>query len=168
MINTFVKSIEFKETANKCKQRLVYTSIFIMLLFSHPVGSNFLLLHALQHAFPSPTPKVCPSSRSLHRWCHPAISSSDTLFSFCPQSFPASGTFPVSQLFASGPSASASVLPMSIQGCFSLRLTGLIFLLSKGLSGVFSSTTVWKHQFFGILPSLWSSSHNRTWPLGRP
>ena len=87
----------------------------------------------------------------------------DALF-FCPQSFPASGTFPMSWLFASddqttGASASASVLPMSIQGSFPLRLTGLIFLLSKGLSGVFSSTTVRKHQFFGAQPSLWSSSH---------
>ena len=144
--------------------------------FSGSVVSNSLQPHGLQHTMPpcpSPSPRVCPSSRSLHRWCHPAVSSSDTLFSFCPQSFPASRTFPVSQLFASddqtyGPSASASILPMSIQGCFSLRLTGLTFLLSKGLSGVFSSTTVWKHQFLGILPSLWSSSHNQTWPLGRP
>ena len=77
MINVFVKSIEFKETANKCKQRLVYTSIFIMLLFSRPVVSNFLLLHTLQHAFPSPTPRVCPSSCSLHQRCHPAVSSYD-------------------------------------------------------------------------------------------
>ena len=67
-----------------------------------------------------------------------------------------------------GASASASVLPTSIQGWFPLRLTSLISLLSQGLSGVFSSTTVWRHQIFGVLPSLWSSSHNRTWPLGRP
>ena len=109
--------------------------------------------------------EVCPSSCPLHQWCHPAISSSDALFAFCPQSLPASGTFPVSWLFTSddqntGASASASVFPMSIQGWFPLRLTGLISLLSKGLSRVFSSTTVWRHQFFGILPSLWSSSHN--------
>ena len=94
------------------------------------------------------------------------------LFSFCPLSFPASGTFPMSWLFVSGDqnirdSASASVPPMSIQGWFPLRLTGLISLLPKGLSGVFSSTTVHKHQFFGALPSLWSSSHNCR-PLGRP
>ena len=85
-------------------------------------------------------------------------------FSSCPQSFPASGFFPMSQLFTTGgqgigASASASVLPMSIQGWFPLGLTGFIFLQSKGLSGVFSSTTIWKHQFFGTQPSLWSSSH---------
>ena len=147
-----------------------------MLLFSRPVVCDSLWLHRLQHArppWPSPSPEVCPSSCSLHQWCHPAILPSDTLFSFCPQPFPASGTFPMSHLFASDDqntraSASASVLPMSFQGWFPLRLTALISLLSKGLSGVFSSTTVWRHQFFGILPSLWSSSHNHTWPLERP
>ena len=102
---------------------------------------------------PSASHKVSPSSCPLRQGCHPAISSSDTLFSFCPQSFPASGTFPMSQLFISneqttGVSTSASVLPTSIQGGFPLRLTGLISLLSKGLSGVFSSTTVQRHQFF--------------------
>ena len=129
-----------------------------------------------QHARPlclAPFPRVCPSSCPLHRWCRPTISSSDALFSFCPWSFPASGAFPVSQLFPSDDqniraSASASVLPMSIQGWFPLRLTGLISLLSRGLSGVFSGTTVQRHRFFGMLPSLWSSSHNHTWPLGRP
>ena len=106
--------------------------------------------HGLQPARP-PCPSsslgVCPSSCSLHLWCHPAISSSDALFSFCPQSFPASGTLPMSQLFTSddqnaGVSTSASFLPMNIQDWFPLGLTGLISLLSKGLSGVFSSTTV--------------------------
>ena len=96
-----------------------------------------------------------PSSCSLHRWSHPTISSSDALFS-CPHSLPASGTFPVSHLFASDDqnteaSASASVLPVNIQGWSPLRLTGLISLLSKGLSEVFSSTTVQRHRFFGIL-----------------
>ena len=99
------------------------------------------------------------------------FSSSDALFS-CPQSFPASGTFPMGHLFSSDDqttwvSALASVLPVNIQGWSSLRLTGLISLLSKGLSGVIHRTTVWKHQLFVILPSLWSSSHNRTQPLGR-
>ena len=94
-----------------------------------------------------------------------------THFSFCPQSFPASGTFPMSWLFASdnqntGVSASASILPMSIQGWFPLRLTSLISFLSKGLSGVFSSTTVRRHQFFGTLP-LWSNSHIHRWLLER-
>ena len=112
-------------------------------------------------------PRFC----SLYQWCHPAISSSDALFSFCPQSFPASRTLPMSHPFTSdgyNTSASASVLPVNIQGWSPLRLTGLISLLSKGLSGVFSSTTVWRHQFFGILPPLWYSSYNHSWPLGRP
>ena len=121
---------------------------------------------------PSPSPEVCPGSCPLHQWCNPTVSSSDTLL-FCPQSLPVSGTFLMSQLFISddqntGASASESVLLMSIQGWFPLRLTGLISLLFKGLSGVFSSTIVQRHQFFGALPSLWSSSHNQTWPLGRP
>ena len=116
-------------------------------------------------------PRVC--SNSLSQSCYLIISSSVAFFSFCPQSFPASGIFPVSQLFASddqstGASASVSVLPMSIQGWFPLRLAGLSSLLSKGLSGVFSSTTVRRHQFFNALPSLRSSCHNRMWQLGRP
>ena len=104
---------------------------------------------------------------------HPAISSFAVLFSFCFQSIPASGSFPVSQLFASsgqsiGASAWASVLPMNIQDWFPLGFTGLISLLYKGLSRVFFSTTVWKHQFFGSQPSLWYNSHIHTRPLGRP
>ena len=92
---------------------------------------------------------------------------------FLPSIFPSIRDFLMSCLFTSddqnsGASASASVLPVNIQGWSPLRLTGLISLPSKGLSGVFSSTTVWRHQFFGILPSLWSSSYNHTWPLGRP
>ena len=157
----------------------VYKSFFLIhsnkpLLFSHPVVSNSLWPHGLQHPrplCPSPSPKVCPSSCPLHQWCHTVTSSSDALVSFCHQPLPASGTFPMS-----GPStsddqnieASASVLPMSIQGWFTLRLTGLISLLSKGLSGVLSSTTVQRYQFSSSLPSLQSSSHNHTWPLGRP
>ena len=98
---------------------------------------------------PSSSPGVCPSSCSLHQWCCPAISFSDALFS-CPPSFPASGTFPMNCLFTSddqntGASASASVLPGNIQSWSHLRLTGLISLLSEGLSGVFSSTTVQRH-----------------------
>ena len=147
-----------------------------LLLFSRPVLSDSLWPHELQHTRPPcplPSPEICSSSCPLHRWCHPAISSSDALFSFCLQSFPASGTFSMSCLLASddkntGASASASVLQVNIQGWFPLRLTGLTSLLSKGLLGVFSSTTVWRHQLFGALPSLQSTSHNRTWPLGRP
>ena len=103
----------------------------------------------------------CPSSCPLHQWCHPAILSSDALFSH-PQSLPASGSFPMSSLFTSidqNTRDSESVLPVSIQGWFHLGLTGLISSVSKGLSEFFSSTTVWRHQFFGTLLSFWSSSH---------
>ena len=114
---------------------------------------------ARQAPCPSPTPGVYSSSCPSSRWCHPAISSSVILFSSSPQSLPASGSFPMSQLFAwggqsIGVSASTSVLPMNIQGWFSLGWTGWISLLSKGLSRVFSSTTVQKHQFFGAQLSL--------------
>ena len=114
-----------------------------------------------------PIPHHHPKLAQIHVHCisdaiHPTISSSDILFSFCPQSFPASGIFPISQLFLSddqntGVSASASVLRASTQGWFPLRSTGFISELSKGLSGVFC-TTVQRHRFFGILPSLWSIS----------
>jgi len=135
------------------------------MLFSHQVVSDSSWPHGLQHAglpCPSPSPVVCPSSCPLSQWCHPTISLSVALFSFCLQSFPASGSFPVSQLFASGgqsigASASSSVLPMSIEGWFPLKLSGLISLPFKGLSRVFSSTTGPKHQFFHTLPSLLSS-----------
>ena len=132
--------------------------------------------HGLQHArlsCCSLSPRVCPSSCSLSQWCYITISSSVIPFSFCFQSLPASGPFPVNQLFTSGSqsswaSASASVLPMNIQGWFPWGLTGLTSLLSKGLSRVFSSTTIWKHQFFGAQPSLWSESHIYTWLLEKP
>ena len=140
------------------------------LVFSSSVVSDALRPYALQHTrlpCPSPTPGACSNSCQLSQWCHPIISSSVIPFSSCSQSFPASGSFPMSRLFTSGgqsigASASASVLPVNIQGWFPLGLTGLISLLSKGLSRVFSSTTIWKHQFFGTQPSLWSSSlvHN--------
>ena len=131
--------------------------------------------HELQHtrlSCPSPSPRVWSNSCSLNWWCYPTISSCVVPF-FCLQSFPASGSFPVSQLFASGGqtigvSASASVLPMNIQDWFPLGLTGWISLQSKGLSTVFSSTTIWKHQFFGTLSSLWSNSHIHTWLLEKP
>ena len=126
-----------------------------LLLFSHQVMSNSSWPHGLQHTrppCPSPSPRVCPISCPSSRRCHPTVSSSVVPFSSCLQSFPASGSFPMSHLFTSGgqsigASASASVLPMNIWGWFSLGLTGLI-LLSKGLSRVFN-TTVQKHQFFG-------------------
>ena len=121
-------------------------------------------------SFTSPSPEVCSDSCPLSWWCYLTISSSATHRSSCPQSFPASGSFPMSRLFTAGgqsigASASASVLPMSIQGWFPLGLTGLIFLLSKWLSRVFSNTTVWRHQFFSSQPSLWSNSHICTWLL---
>ena len=120
-----------------------WLSILVMLLLLNcPAVSDSLGLHGLQHARPPcplPSPEICPSSCPLHWswWCHPALSSSDAFLSLCLQSFPASGTFPVSQLFTSddqntGVSTSARVLPMSIQGWFPLRLTGLTYLLSKG------------------------------------
>ena len=117
-------------------------------------------------------------SRSLPKFMFvvlvmPSVISSSAVHFFCPWPFPASGTFPISHLCASddqntGASASVSVPPVNTQCWYSLRLTGLISLLSKGISGVFSSTTVQRHQFFGVLPSLRSGSHSRTWPLGRP
>ena len=117
-------------------------------------------------------PRVCSNSCSLSQWCHPTISSSVIPFSSCPLSFPASGSFLMSQLFTSGgqsigASASVSVLPMNTQGWFPLGLTGLI-LESKGLSRVFSNTTVQKHQFFSDQPSLWSNSYIHTWILEKP
>ena len=125
---------------------------------SHSVVSDSLWPHGLQHArlqCPSPSPRVRSYSCPLSRWCHPTISSSGVPFSSCLQSFPASRSFPTSLLFASGGQsigASASVLLMNIQGWFPLVLTGLISLQSRGLSRVFSSTMVWRHQFFGTQP----------------
>ena len=116
----------------------------------------------------------CANSCPLSWWYRPTISPSDTFFILLlPQSLPVSGTFPISWLFMSddqntGASASASALPSSIQSWFALRLISLISLLSRGLSEAFSSTTVWRCQFFGVLLSLWSSSHNCTWLVGRP
>ena len=121
--------------------------------------SDSLRHHEPQHARPpclSPTPGACSDSCPLSRWFHPAISSSVTHLSSCPQSFPASGSFPMSQLFASGGQSigvSASVLPVTIQNWFPLGLTGLISSQSKGLSRVFSNTTIWKRQFLGRLLS---------------
>ena len=140
------------------------------------VVSNSLWPHGLQHAglpCPSPTPKACSNSCPASRWCHPTISSSVVPFSSCLQSFPASGSFPVSQFFASDGqsirvSASASVPPMNIQDWFPLGWTGWISLLSKELSRIFSNTTVQKHQFFGTQLSLWSNSHTHTWVLEKP
>ena len=131
--------------------------------------------HQSQHArhpCPSPTPRVYSNSCSSSWWCHPAISSSVVPFSSCPQSIPTSGCFPMSQFFASGDqsigvSPSASVLPMNTQDWSALGWTGWISLQSKGLSRVFSNTTVQKHQFGAQLSSQ-SNSHIYTWPLEKP
>ena len=149
---------------------------FSSVQFSHSVVSDSLQPHELQHARPpcsSPTTGVYPNSCPLSWWCHPAISSSVVPFSSCLQSFPASGSFPISQLFTSGSqsigvSASASVLPMNIQDWSPLEWTGWISLKSKGLLRIFFNTTVQKHQFFSIQLSLQSNSHIHTWLLEKP
>ena len=135
-----------------------------------------LLSHGLQCSrlpCPSLSPRDFSNSCPLSWWCHPTISSSVAPFSSCRQSFPPSGSFPMSCLFASGgqsfgASVSASALPLNIQGWFPLGLIGLISLLFKGLIRVFSSTAVQKHQFFGAQPYLWSNSLIRTWLLKKP
>ena len=144
--------------------------------FSHSVMSDSLQPQGLQHTrlpCPSPTPRACSNSCPLSWWCHPTISSSIVPFSSCLQSFPASGSFQISQFFSSGgqsigASASASVLSMNFQDWFPLGLTGWISLQSKGFSRVFSNTTVQKHQFFSVQLSLESSSHIHTWLLEKP
>ena len=133
--------------------------------------SNPLRPHGLQHTRPpcsSPTPRGYSNSCPLSQWCHPTISSSVTPFFSCLQSFPESGSFPVSQLIASGGQsigASVLVIPMNIQDWFPLGLTGWISLQSKGLWRVIAITTVQKYQFFSAQPSVWSNSHIHTWLL---
>ena len=144
--------------------------------FSRSVVSDSLRPHESQHArppCPSPIPGVHSDSRPSSQWCHPAISSSVIPFSFCSQSLPASESFPMSQLFtwggqSIGVSASASVLPMNTQDWSPLGWTGWISLQFKGLSRVFSNTTVQKYQFFGTQLSSQSNSHVHTWPLEKP
>ena len=149
---------------------------FSSVQFSRSVVSDSLRPHESQHArppCPSPTPQGHPNPCPSSRWCHPTISSSVVPFSSCPHSFPASGSFPMSQLFTSGGqstgvSVSASVLPVNTQDWSPLGWTGWISLLSKGPSRVFSNTTVQKHQFFGAQPSSQSNSHIHTWPQEKP
>ena len=142
--------------------------------FSCSVMSDSSQLHGLQHTrppCPSPTPRVYSNSYPLSQWCHPTISSSVDPFTSRLQSFPASGSFQISQLFtwggqSTGVSASASVLPVNTQDWSPLGRTGWISLQSKELSRVFSNTTVQTHQFFGAQLSLYSNSHIHTsWPL---
>ena len=150
--------------------------LFSSVQFSHSVMSDSLRPHELQHARPPcplPTPRVHSDSHPSSQWCHPAISSSVIPFSFCPQSLPASESFPMSQLFtwggqSTGVSALASFLPKKSQGWSPSQWTGWICLQSKGLSWVFSNTTVQKHQFFSAQPSSQSNSHIHTWPQEKP
>ena len=153
----------------------MYNGIFSSVEFICSVVSDSLRPHESQHArspCPSPAPRVhsdsCPSSQ----WCYPTISSSVVPFSSCPQSLPASESFPMSQHFAwggqsTGVSPLASFFPKKSQG-WSSEWTGLIYLQSKGFSRVFSNTTVQKHQFFSIQLSSQSDSHIHTWPLEKP
>ena len=152
---------------------MILNKYSIKFKFSLSVVSDSFRPHGLQYArfsCPSSIPGVCSNLCPLRRWCHPTISSSVIPLSSCVQYFPASESFPMSQFFTSGdqsigPSASASVLPVNIQDWFSLALTGLISLQSKGLSRVFSNTTVQKNQFFGAQLSLWFNSQIHTWLL---
>ena len=160
-----------------CKVKFIlFIPLKLLLLLIHSVMSNSLRTHGLQDArlpCPLPSPGACSNSCLLSWWCHPTISSSVIPFSSHLQSFPASGSFIMTWVFGSGDqsigaSASASVLPMNIQYIFPLGWTCLISLQSKGLSRVFSNTTVQNHQFFSAQPSLWSNSHIYTWLLEKP
>ena len=156
--------ITFSESPGVCSSlpRMASQSSFKTNQFSHSVITDYLRPQRLQHARlpgPSPTPEAYSNSHPSSQWCHPTISSSVIPFSSCLQSFPASESFQMSQFFASGGqsigvSASASVPPVNIQDWFPFRWTGWISLQSKGLSRVFSNTTVQKHPFFGNQLSL--------------
>ena len=154
----------------------IIISFYMSVQFSGSVVSNTLRPHKSHHTrppCPSPTPGLHSDSRPSCQWCHPAISSSVIPFSSCPQSLPASESFPMSQLFAwvgqsTGVSALASFPPKKSQGWSPSEWTGWISLQCKGLSRVFSNTTVQKHQFFGTQRSSQSKSHIHTWPLEKP
>ena len=167
----FCKGIQSGENAMVKKKRLwTFSSVQLLSpvrLFATPWTA------AHQASLSITNSQVYPNPCPLRRWWHPTIISSVVPFSSCPQSFPASGSFQMTHLFASGGqsigvSASASVLPMNIQDWFPLGWTGWISLLSKGLSRVFSNTTVQNHQFFGAQLSSQSNSHIHTWPLEKP
>ena len=166
------KTVSLISSSNKIKKNISCLQ-FTSVQFSHSVLSDSLQAHELQRArtpCPSPTPGIHPNLCPPSQWCHPAISSPIIPFSSCPQSLPASESFPMSQLFvwggqSTGVSALASFLPKNTQGWSPLEWTGWISLQSKGLSRVFTNTTVQKHQFFGALPFSQSTSHIHTWPL---
>ena len=148
-----VLSVQFSSVAHSC------------LTLCNPMGCS-----TTRPPCPSPAPGACSNSCPLSQWCHPTISSSVILFFSCLLSFPASGSLLMRQFFTPGGqsigvSASTSILPMNIQDWFPLGLTGLISLLSKGLSRVFSNTILQKHQFFSAQFSLWPNSHTHTWLL---
>ena len=155
---------------------ILFTNFSISVQFTRSVVSDTLRSHEPQHArppCPSPTPGVYPNSCPLSQWCHPTISSSVVPFSTCAQPYPALGSFQMSQLIVSGGqsigvSASISVHPVNTQDWTSLGWTSWISLQFKGLSSVFSNTTVQKHQFFCAQLSLQSNSHIHTWPLEKP
>ena len=157
-------------------EHLLFFYFLLSVQFSRSVMSDSLWPHELQHArppYPSPTPGVYSDSCPSSQWCHPAISSSVIPFSSCPQSLPASESFPMSQLFAwggqnTGVSALASFLPMNTQDWSPSGWSGWISLQSKGISKVFSNTTVQKHQFISSQLSSQSNSHVHTWPLEKP
>ena len=165
ILRTTFNQLNLSDTIYFIKQQ------FSSVQFSHSVVSDSLRPHGLQHArppCPSPIPGVYSNSCPLSLWCHPTISSSVIPFSSCLWSSLASRSFPMTQLFASagqsiGVSASALVLPKNIQDWFPLGWTGWICLQSKGLSRVFSNTTVQEHQFFWVQLSLWSNSQIQTW-----
>ena len=175
-MENFLKERIFMSELWKAAAAAAKSLQFSSVQFSHSVMSNSLRPHESQHArppCPSPTPRVHPNSCPLSQWCHPAISSSVVLFSSCPQSLQASGSFPMSQLFTWGGqnievSVSASVFPMNTQDWSPSEWTGWMSLQSKGLSRVFSNTTVQKHQFFSAQLSSQSNSHIHTRPLGKP
>ena len=172
-----MKKFEIVPEFTKCNtENFVVVQPLSSVQFSRSVVSDSLQPHESQHArppCPSPTPRVHSGSRPSSQWCHPAISSSVVPFPSCPQSLPASESFPMSQFFAwggqsTGVSALASFLPKKSQGLSPLEWTGWISLQSKGPLRVFSNTTVQKHQFFGTQLSSHSNSHIHTWPLEKP
>ena len=165
-----------REIRYQLVQNLNFVMHFSSVQFSCSVMSDSLRPLESQYAgppCPSPSPGVRSNSRPSSQWCHPAISSSVVPFSSCPQCLPSSESFPMSQLFAwggqsTGVSALASFLPKNTQGWSPLEWTGWISLQSKGLSRVFSNTTVQKHQFFSAQFSSQSNCHIHTWPLEKP
>ena len=173
---TGLEEVSFHSNPKEGQCQKMFKLLYSSVQFSHSVVSASLRPHESQHAMPpcpSPTPGVHSNSHSSSQWCHPAISFSVVPFSSCPQSLPASESFPMSQLFtwggqSIGVSTSTSVLPMNTQDWSPLERTGWISLQSKGLSRVFSSTTVKKHQFFSTQLFSQSNSHIHTWQLEKP